>query len=138
MKTSDILEDWFLDKFEVESIKDCKKTILMLPENYSIKFNNILHVSGLALKVVDRFQMSLHEFVRTRSKYDKYGVNDYTIPASCDHPDLVCYAYCSYHKHKYKSFQSPTKALKDHFFNELGLQDTTDKLYTFIEFKKLY
>lgn len=138
MKTSDILEDWFLDKFEVKSINDDKKTILLLPENYSIKFNNILFVSGLALKVLDTFQMSLYDFVRDRGKYNKYGVNEYEIPACCEHPELVCYAYCSYDKHKFKSFQSPTKALKDHFFNELKIEETKDKLYTFIEFKKLY
>lgn len=81
--------EYFLKPFEVEMIKDHAKTIVIVPDG--VKFNTIIHMNGLAAKVVRKFKKSLRKLSKEEAK--KFGVKWGTIPASCDHPEFEVQYY---------------------------------------------
>ena len=138
-KIQDILEDWFLTDEEVSFIKSGKKKVLIVPSSYPA-FSKIMHFNGISFAVEEKLKpMTANEFLygaKMHSYRWDFGVKDYTIPASCEHPELYCYAYVSYDKERGYQFDTRLEALKDHFVR-LGYDLEKDKIQ-FVVGKKIY
>lgn len=138
-KIQDLLDDWFLTDEEVRYIKSGEKTVLIVPNSYP-KFAKIMHFNGISFAVEEKLKpMTANVFmndVKLHKHRMSFGVKQYIIPASCEHPEVYCYAYISYDKERGYDFQFRQDALKDHFVR-LGYDLEKDEIQ-FVVGKKIY
>ncbi len=142
VKISNILDDWFLNEHEVNALKFGKKTIMILPNGYKLRTDKIIFANGMAFKIERRVIRSIKNIIEKHDyKFvEKFGVKQYHIPASCDHPDFYVYSYVKYEKDYKISYKRQMEAFKAHLieFEKYTYEDELEFLEVKVIFSDQY